>query len=84
MGDVLECNGNTPENDLAFHLSDNAVFGGLPLQRAFWENKLQLVLAKSREKISAVCRHVRRLFEASLENRFTLINKLVAWKYQLT
>ncbi|WP_446012112.1 hypothetical protein, partial [Candidatus Electrothrix sp.] len=62
-----ECNGSTPEKDLAFRLSDNAVFGGLPLQRAFWENKLQLALEKSREKISAVCRHVRRLFEASFD-----------------
>ena len=79
-----KCNGSTPEKDLAFRLSDNAVFGGLPLQRAFWENKLQLILAKNREKISAVSRHVRRLFEASLENRFALIDKLVTWKYQLT
>jgi len=78
-----ESNGSTPEKDLAFRLSDNAVFGGLPLQRAFWENKLQLVLEKSREKISAVCRHVRRLFEATPENRFALISKLVAWEYQL-
>lgn len=80
----VECNGNTPEQDLAFRLSDNAVFGGLPLQRIFWENKLQLILEKGRDKISAVCRHVRRLFEASPENRFSLISKLVAWEYQLT
>ncbi|MEA3469182.1 MAG: hypothetical protein U9R57_13295 [Thermodesulfobacteriota bacterium] len=78
-----ESNGSTPEKDLAFCLSDNAVFGGLPLQRTFWENKLQLVLEKSRKKISAVCRHVRRLFEAPLESRFALISKLVAWEYQL-
>ena len=79
-----ECNGNTPERNLAFRLSDNAVFGSLPLQRSFWENKLQLIIEKSRDKISAVCRHVRRLFEAAPENRFALISKLVAWEYQLT
>lgn len=79
-----ECNGNTPEQDLAFRLSDNAVFGGLPLQRTFWGNKLKLILEKSRDRFSAVCRHVRRLFEASQENRFALISKLVAWEYQLT
>jgi len=78
-----ECNGNTPEKDLAFRMSDNAVFGSLPLQRAFWENKLQFLLEKGRDKISAVCRHVRRLFEASPENRFALISKMVAWEHQL-
>jgi hypothetical protein len=79
-----ECDESTPENDLAFRLSDSAVFGGLSLQRAFWENKLKLILERSREKFSAVCRHVRRLFEATWQNRFALIAKLVAWEYQLT
>ena len=79
-----ECNGSTPENDLAFRLSDSAVFGGLFLQRAFWENKLKLILERSRDKFSAVYSHVRRLFEATWENRFALIAKLVAWEYQLT
>ncbi len=79
-----ECDESTPENDLAFHLSDSAVFGGLSLQRAFWENKLKLILEKSRDKFSTVCRHVRRLFEATWENRFALIAKLVAWEHQLT
>jgi len=79
-----ECNGNTPENNLAFRLSDNAIFGGLTLQRAFWENKLKIFLKRSRYKFSAVCRHVQRLFEATWENRFALIAKLVAWEYQLT
>jgi hypothetical protein len=79
-----ECDESTPENDLAFRLSDSAVFGGLSLQRAFWENKLKLNLERNREKFSAVCRHVRRLFEATWENRFALIAKLVAWEYQLT
>jgi len=80
----MECNGSTPENDLAFRLSDSAVFGGLFLQRAFWENKLKLILERSRDKFSAVYSHVRRLFEATWENRFALIAKLVAWEYQLT
>jgi len=79
-----ECAGSTPENDLAFRLSDSAVFGGLSLQRDFWENKLKLILEKSRDKFSAVCRHVRRLFEATWGNRFALIAKLVAWEHQLT
>ena len=79
-----QCNASTPDNDLAFQLSDSAVFGGLSLQRAFWENKLKLILESSRDKFYAVCRHVRRLFEATWENRFALIAKLVAWEHQLT
>jgi hypothetical protein len=79
-----ECAGSTPENNLLFRLSDSAVFGGLSLQRAFWENKLKLILEKNRDRFSAVCRHVRRLFEATWENRFALIAKLVAWEHQLT
>ena len=81
---VMECDGSSPEKDLAFRLSDCAVFGGLLLQRAFWTNKLKLILEKSRDKFSAVCRHVRRLFEAIWENQFALISKLIDWEYQLT
>jgi len=80
----MECDGSTPENDLVFRLSDSAVFGGLSLQRAFWENKLKLILERNRDKFSAVCRHIRRLFEATWQNRFALIAKLVAWEYQLS
>ncbi|MCP4623331.1 MAG: hypothetical protein GY850_07330 [bacterium] len=47
-----QCYASTPENDLAFRLSDNAVFGSLSLHRAFWENKLKLILEKSRAKFS--------------------------------
>jgi len=79
-----ECDGSTPENDLVFRLSDSAVFGGLSLQRAFWENKLKHILERNRDKFSTVCRHIRRLFEATWENRFALIAKLVAWEYQLS
>jgi hypothetical protein len=79
-----ECDESTPKNDLAIRLSDSAVFGGLSLQRAFWENKLKLILDNSHDKFCAVCRHVRRLFEATWENRFALIAKLVAWEHQLT
>jgi hypothetical protein len=60
------------------------VFGGLILQRAFWENKLKTLLEKQRDRFTAVCNHVRRLFEAKWEHRFALISKLVAWEYQLT
>jgi hypothetical protein len=80
---ITECVDGSLEKDLAFYLSDNAVFGGLILQRAFWEDKLKALLEKQRERFSSVCRHVRRLFEATWENRFALISKLIAWENQL-
>lgn len=69
--------------DLAFRLAENAAFGGLILQRAFWEDKLKELLAKESDRIGAVRRHVRRLYETTWENRFRLISKLCAWEYQL-
>ena len=80
---VAECKGSSPESDLAYRLTENAVFGGLILQRAFWEGKLKELLGNQRDSFAAVCNHVRRLFETTWENRFALISKLVAWEYQL-
>jgi hypothetical protein len=80
---VAECTGASPEFDLAYRLGENAVFGGLILQRTFWEEKLKELLIKQSERISAVCSHIRRLFETTWENRFALISKLIAWEYQL-
>ena len=80
---VAECTGASPELDLAYRLGENAVFGGLILQRAFWEEKLKELLIKQSESISSVCSHIRRLFETTWENRFALISKLITWEYQL-
>lgn len=80
---VADCVGASLEKDLAFQLGDRAVFGGLILQRAFWEDKLKALLETQRERFTAVCNHIRRLYEATWENRFALISKLVAWEYQL-
>lgn len=77
------CDESTPEKKLLFCLSEKAVFGGLPLQRTFWEDKLKLLLDNCHDKISAVCRHIRRLFEAAWNDRFVLISKLVTWEQQL-
>lgn len=80
---VSECDHSSPETDLLLRLSDNAVFGGLILQRAFWEKKLKKLIEKHRDRFAAVCNHVRRLFEAKWEHRFALISKLINWEYQL-
>jgi len=84
--ELLKAECHTPAtlaDDLAFRLSERAVFGSLPLQRAFWEEQLKQLLATQRQRIGAVCRHVRRLFEAAWNERFQLISRLVAWETQL-
>ncbi len=79
-----ECtNPNTLENDLALRLSEKAVFGSLFLERAFWEERLKALLSKQRQRIGAVCRHLRRLYEAEWNDRFQLISRLVDWELQL-
>lgn len=80
---VAQCTGDSPETDLAFRLAEGAVFGCLILQRAFMEDKLRALLQEQGDRYTAVCSHIRRLFEAPWENRFALIGKLVAWEYQL-
>lgn len=80
---IVQCVGPSSEKDLAFCLSEKAVFGDLILQRAFWENKLRALLEKGQNLYASVCRHIRRLFEAKWEHRFSLISKLINWEYQL-
>ncbi len=79
-----ECaNGITLDNDLAFRISEKALFGSLPLARAFWEEKLKCLLEKQRQLIEAVCRHVWRLFEVPWNDRFQLLSRLIDWECQL-
>ncbi len=80
---VTECVGTSPDKDLAFRLGENALFGCMIVQRAFWEDKLKALLNEQQDKFAAACNHIRRLFETTWENRFALISKLVAWEYQL-
>ena len=79
-----ECAGaSTLDHDLAFRLSELAVFGGLPLARSFWEEKLKTCLERQSQRIGAVCRHLRRLYEAPWNDRFRLIDRIVGWEYGL-
>jgi len=79
-----ECAGaSTLDQDLAFRLSELAVFGGLPLARSFWEEKLKTCLERQTQRIVAVCRHLRRLYEAPWNDRFQLISRLIGWEYGL-
>jgi hypothetical protein len=79
-----ECdNASTLEHNLAFRLSEKAVFDGLPLARAFWEEKLRALLENQSQRFEAVRRHIRRLFEAQWNDRFHLISLLIGWENQL-
>ena len=73
----------SPDRDLAFRISEKAVFDGLPLARAFWEDKLRALLEKQCQRFEAVRRHVRRLYEAHWNDRFHLIGLLIEWENQL-
>ena len=80
-----ECEGRTgPANDLAFQLSEKAVFGAMFMQRSFWEGKLKDLLMKKKDRTAPVTRHIRRLFEAQWNDRFQLINRLISWNIGLT
>lgn len=78
-----QCQGDSPDKDFALKLSEKAVFGSMFLQRVFWEQKLKQLLRNQHNKISAVSKHVRRLYEATWGDRFALINKLITWQHQL-
>lgn len=80
---VADCAGPSPDKNLVFRLGENALFGCMIVQRAFWEDKLKALLNKQQDKFTAACSHIRRLFETTWGNRFALISKLVAWEYQL-
>jgi hypothetical protein len=69
---------HTLENDLAFRLSERALFASILLERAFWEDKLHSLLAHQRNRVGAVCRHVRRMYEANVHDRFQLISQLMS------
>ncbi len=67
MGD---CEGRTgPANDLAFQLSEKAVFGAMILQRSFWEAKPKKLLLECQGRIASVIRHIHRLFEAHFKEK---------------
>jgi hypothetical protein len=79
-----ECSQTTGlDHDLALRLSEKAVFGGLPLARAFWEEKLRDFLAHQRQRFEAVRRHIKRLYEAPANDRFHLISLIAGWEQKL-
>ncbi len=74
--------GSSEPRELAFRMSESALFGSLILERAFWENKLKSLLLTQRHLIEVVSNHVRRFWEAAWLDRFQLIDKIIAWQHQ--
>ena len=74
--------GSSEPTELAFRMSESALFGSLILERAFWENKLKSLLLTQRHLIDVVSNHVRRFWETHWLDRFQLIDKIIAWQYQ--
>ena len=80
IGDQIE---DELSKESIFVLSEKALFGGLPIQRAFWEKLLRRILKLQPTYFKAVCKHVRRMFEVERQDRLSLISKLINWKLGL-
>jgi len=68
--------------EMAFRMSESALFSSLILERAFWENKLKSLLSSQQNLFESVCNHIRRLWEGAWLDRFQLIDKMITWQYQ--
>ena len=68
--------------EMAFRMSEAALFGSLILERAFWENKLKSLLISQQNLFESVCNHIRRLWEGTWLDRFQLMDKIIAWQVQ--
>lgn len=67
---------------MAFRMSEAALFGSLILERAFWENKLKSLLIAEQNLFEAVCNHIRRIWEGAWLDRLQLIDKIIGWQLQ--
>ena len=63
------------ERILAF--ADHAIFGGIFLEKAYWERELSAALAETPTLLSTVTSHIRRLYEAPALCRRRLLNRIV-------
>lgn len=58
-------------------LADHALFGGIFLEKAFWENELSAAIVATPTLLDGVTTHIRRLYEAPPPCRRRLLNRLV-------
>lgn len=72
---------NSKEN-LATVLAEHALFGGIMMERSFWEVELRTLIREDHSLSEKACRHVRRIYEAEKNDRFQLISKIISWEHE--
>jgi hypothetical protein len=69
--------------EYVMELAEQALYGGIFLDKTFWEKKLTDALTEAPALFGAVITHTRRLYEASPDCRRQLMNRLVTWHARL-
>lgn len=64
-------------------VAEHAAFGGIPVQAAYWTNKLLDLLRSSLHLAADIKTHLRRLYEAPWQRRLQLIDSIVAMECAL-
>jgi len=76
-------NTSSSNEEILREIAERAVFGGMILEKAFWERALTRILTGLRGLFETVLTHVRRLYEASQDDRRRLMSRLVSWYHGL-
>src|SRR3990170_3797393 len=66
---------------LACALAERAAWGGLPVQGAFWTEQLLELLDRARHLVEPVSRFLVRLYEAPVERRLLLLDRIAALQW---
>ena len=61
-----------------FNFAEHALFGGIFLEKVYWEKELTTALAATPELIGKVTAHICRIYEAPELCRRRLINRIIA------
>lgn len=71
------------DEELVLGFAEQALYGGIILEKAFWEKELTLALFGKPDLTRKVMTHIRRLYEAPELCRQRLLNRLVAGQAEL-
>ena len=69
---------------LACALAERAAWGGLPVEGAFWTEKLLEFLERAQHLLERVRRFLVRLYEAPAERRLSLLDRIAALQWGIT
>jgi len=64
-------------------MADRALFGGIFLEKAYWERELSAALSETPALLSSVTTHIRRLYETPPLCRRRLLNRIVISQHGL-